>query len=124
MYKPPPKYKPPKLVTQKTLRLIAPPNISLPGGLYLEIALTYKVKQSKTVNFVPTIRLAQSILKRKFSSVDKPLRIQAPPKISPSKRAFEKYKPRGLFSEFYGKSFGRSSRPWQIKMKPVMTQSC
>ena len=22
--------------------------------------------------------------------------------ISPSKRAFEKYKPRGLFSEFYG----------------------
>ncbi|CAH3181964.1 unnamed protein product, partial [Porites evermanni] len=24
-----------------------------------------------------------------------------PPKISPSKRAFEKYKPRGLFSEFY-----------------------
>ena len=30
------------------------------------------------------------------------LRIQAPPKISLSKRAFEKYKPRGLFSEFYG----------------------
>ena len=28
--------------------------------------------------------------------------ILAPPKISPSKRAFEKYKPRGLFSEFYG----------------------
>ena len=25
-----------------------------------------------------------------------------PPHISPSKRAFEKYKPRGLFSEFYG----------------------
>ena len=40
--------------------------------------------------------------KRKFPSVDKPLQIQAPPKISPSKRAFEKYKPRGLFSEFYG----------------------
>ena len=43
-----------------------------------------------------TIRLAQSILRRKFPSVDKPLRISAPPKISPSKTAFEKYKPRGL----------------------------
>ena len=41
-------------------------------------------------------------MKRKFPSMDKPLRIQTPPKISPSKRAFEKYKPRGLFSEFYG----------------------
>ena len=30
------------------------------------------------------------------------LRRKAPPKISPSKRAFEKYKPRGLFTEFYG----------------------
>ena len=53
------------------------------------------------VNLLPTIMLAQSILKRKFPSVDKPLRIKAPPKVSPSKRAFEKYKPRGLFSEFY-----------------------
>ena len=26
----------------------------------------------------------------------------SPSKISPSKRAFEKYKARGLFSEFYG----------------------
>ena len=68
----------------------------------MEIALKYKVKQSKTVNFLPTIRLAQSILKRKIPSVHKPLRIKAPPKISPPKRAFEKYKPRGLFSEFYG----------------------
>ena len=54
------------------------------------------------VNLLQTIRLAQSILKRKFPSVDKPLRIQALPKISPSKRAFEKYNPRGLFLEFYG----------------------
>ena len=43
-----------------------------------------------------TIRLAQSILRRKFPSVDKPLRISAPPKISPSKTAFEKYNPRDL----------------------------
>ena len=55
------------------------------------------------VNLRPTIRLALSSLKRKFPSVDKPLRILAPPKISPSKRAFEKCKPRGLFSGFYGR---------------------
>ena len=30
------------------------------------------------------------------------LRTKAPPKISLSKRAFEKYKPEGLLSEFYG----------------------
>ena len=36
-----------------------------------------------------------------FPSVDKPPWIKAPPKISSSKRAFEKYKPLGLFSEFY-----------------------
>ena len=57
------------------------------------------------VNFLPSVRLAQSILKRKFPSVDNPLRIKAPPKISPSKRAFEKYKPWGLFPEFCGKLF-------------------
>ena len=39
-------YKPFQIVTQKTLRLIAPPNISPPGGLYMEFALEYKVKQS------------------------------------------------------------------------------
>ena len=58
------------------------------------------------VNFPPTIRLAQSILKPKFPSVHKPLQIKARPKIGPSKRAFEKYKPRGLFSEFYGTLLG------------------
>ena len=52
------------------------------------------------VNLLPTIRLAQSILKRKFPSVDKPLRIKDPPKISHSKRAFEKYKPRAYFWNF------------------------
>ena len=46
--------------------------------------------------------IVQSILRRKFPSVYKALRIKALPKISPSKRAFEKYKPWGLFSEFYG----------------------
>ena len=51
----------------------------------MEIALKYKVKQRKTVNFLLRIRLAQSILKRKFPSIQKPLQ-----KISPSKRDFEK----------------------------------
>ena len=43
----------------------------------MEIALKYKVKQlkAKKVNFLPTIRLAQSILRPKFPSVDKPFRI-------------------------------------------------
>ena len=49
------------------------------------------------VNFLPTVRLAQSISKHKFPCIDKPLQII----IRPSKRAFEKYKPQGLFSEFY-----------------------
>ena len=53
------------------------------------------------VNLLPTIRLAQLILKHKFPSVDKPLRIYSPPKIIPSKTGFEKYNPQGLFSEFY-----------------------
>ena len=38
-----------------------------------KIALKYKVKQRKMVNFLPDIRLAQLILKRKFPSVGKPL---------------------------------------------------
>ena len=53
------------------------------------------------VNFLPTIRLTQSILKRKF--VDKPL-----------KRAFEKYKPRGLFSEFYGILMNHFTKLWLL----------
>ena len=41
----PSKYKPPKRVTQKNPRYITPPNISPPGGLYLE---NYPQIQSKT----------------------------------------------------------------------------
>ena len=74
--------------------------MSPPGGLYLEFALEYKVKQSKNGKFPSHYKLAQSILKRKFPSVDKPLRIKAPPKISHSKRAFEKYKPGAYFWNF------------------------
>ena len=59
-------YKPPKIATQKTLRWIAPPN--------LEFALEYKVKQSKNGKFPFHYKLAQSILKRKFPSKNKPLK--------------------------------------------------
>ena len=45
--------------------------------------------------------LAQSILKRKFPTVHKPLRIYAP-----QKGPLEKKKPQVLFSEFYGISIG------------------
>ena len=44
-------YKPPKLVTQKTLCEIARPNISPPGACTWKIALKYKVKQSKNSKF-------------------------------------------------------------------------
>ena len=65
----------PQTGNAKNPPLNRPSKYKPPGGLYLEISLKYKVKQSKTVIFLPTIRLAQSILKRKFPSVDKPLRI-------------------------------------------------
>ena len=74
-------YKPPKPVTQKNPPLNCPskykPSPLPPGGCTRKIALKYKVKQSKKVNLLLTIKLAQSILKRKFPSVDKPLRILA-----------------------------------------------
>ena len=75
MYKPlqinaPP---PPNLVTPKNLRYIASPNISPLGACTWEIALKYKVKQSKNDKFTSNYKLAQSILKRKFPSVHKPL---------------------------------------------------
>ena len=65
--------------------------------MYLGFALEYKIKQSKIGKFPSHYKLAQSILKRKFPSVLKPLQNK-----TLKKRAFEKYKPRGLFSEFYG----------------------
>ena len=65
----------PQLVTQKNLPLNRPSKYERPApwGLYLQIALKYDVKQRKTVNFLPRIRLTQSTLKRKFPSVHKPL---------------------------------------------------
>ena len=44
-------YKPPKLVTQKNPPLNRPSKYKPFGGLYLEIALKYKVKQNKNGKF-------------------------------------------------------------------------
>ena len=49
--------------------------MSPPGGLCLEFALEYQVNQSKNGKFPSYYRLAQLILKHKFPSVHKPLRI-------------------------------------------------
>ena len=75
--------------------IVTPTNISTPGaGTY--IALKDKVKQSKNskINLLPTIRTAQSILKCKFRSIDKP-----PHKYAPQKGPLK-----NIFSEFYGTS--------------------
>ena len=62
-------YKPSKPVTQETLRLIAPPNISPPGACAWKIALKYKVKQSKNGTFMSN-HMASPI---DFETQDKPL---------------------------------------------------
>ena len=46
----------------------SPLRIQVPGGLYLEFALEYKIKQSKNGKFPSNCKLVQSILKRKFPS--------------------------------------------------------
>ena len=62
---------------------------------YINFTYHYKLAQdSETQISLPSINLADF-------ETQSSLRIWAPPKISSSKRAFEKYKPRGLFSEFY-----------------------
>ena len=68
-----------------------------PGGLHLE---NYNVKQSKNGKFTSNCKASPIDFETQISLCRK-----APPKISPSKRAFEKYKPGGLFSEFYGNFF-------------------
>ena len=65
----------------------------------MEIALKYKVKQSKNGKFPSNYKASPIDLKCKFPSI---FGGAAPPNISPSKRAFEKHKPQGLFSEFCG----------------------
>ena len=70
----PSKYKPPKPVTQKNFPLNPPSKYKPPGRLYLENSpqIQSKTKQKRQIYF--QIRLAQSILKRKFPSEYKPLK--------------------------------------------------
>ena len=71
MYKPL-QIKAPQTRNAKSPPLNHPSKYKPPGGLYFEIALKYKVK--KNGKFSWTIGLAQSILKRKFPSVNKLLK--------------------------------------------------
>ena len=52
-------YKPSKLVTQKNPPLNRPSKHKLPGGLYLEAALKYNVKQSKNGKFTSNYKASQ-----------------------------------------------------------------
>ena len=80
----------------------------------MEIALKYKVKQSKNSKFPSNYKANPIDFETQIS-----LRRKAPPNISPSKRVFEKYKPRGLFSEFNGitSEFKFRTNPW-LDLKP------
>ena len=53
-----------------------------PGACTGKLPSNTKQNKAKTLNFFPTIRQAQSILKRKFPSVGKPLKKEAPQKGS------------------------------------------
>ena len=47
-------------------------NVSPPGACTWKIILKYKLNKARMLDLLPTIRLAQLILKHKFSSIDKP----------------------------------------------------
>ena len=71
-------YKPLQIEASQTLNVKSPLQGVGAGGLVLgslEIAFKYKVKQRKMVNFLSSMRLVQSIWKREFPSLHKPLRI-------------------------------------------------
>ena len=71
---------------------------SLPLICYEFLAsCTFKIFDT---NFPPIISPAN--FETQFPSYNKPSEYKPLPKISPPKRSFEKYKPWGLFSEFYG----------------------
>ena len=80
-----------------------PPNISPLGACTWKIALKYEVKQRKKGKFTSNYKASPIDFETQIPPpppVVKPLRIYAPPKLSPSKRAFEKYKPRTYFWNF------------------------
>ena len=66
-------YKPLQIGNAKNPPLNRSSKYKPPGGLYLENVPQIRSKnKAKTVILLPTIRVAQSILKRKFPSVDNP----------------------------------------------------
>ena len=105
---------------------------------WLSFRKIYVLKASATNywhKFPSNCKLAQWILRHTFPSqyilsrfwnANFPFPIWALPKITPSKRAFEKYKSRGLFSEFYSifqkvKSFiGKPSTVWIKNKKAIV----
>ena len=85
----------PQTCSAKNPPLNCPSKYKPPGELYLEFALKYRIKQSKNGKFPSNYKASPINFEMQIS-----LRRYAPPQISPSKRAFEKYKPRGLFLDF------------------------
>ena len=80
--------------SRKTAKILAD---NRKGHHPIETLLKHKVKQRKNGKFTFNYKASPTDFETQIS-----LRRLAPPNISPSKRAFEKYKPWGLFSEFYG----------------------
>ena len=70
-------------------------------GNYCESPLLPIIPNFDDLVLLPCISVL-SLLLQPNASVKSTCAQPPPPKISPSKRVFEKYKPRGLFSEFYG----------------------
>ena len=64
--------------------------------------------------------VAQSTLKCKFPSVDKPLRIKAPPKISPSKRPMKNISPGPFFRNF---TVGLVRKEFQMRKGKIGNQA-
>ena len=83
------KYKTPQTGDANTSRWNAASNISPIGACTWKIALKYKVKQSQNGKFTSNYKASPIYFETQTSL------------ISPTKRVFEKFKPRGSFSEFY-----------------------
>ena len=71
----PSKYKPPQTRNTKNPPLNRPSKYKPPGGLYLEITLKYKVKQSKNGRFPSNYKASSIDFETQISLLDKPLRI-------------------------------------------------
>ena len=88
----------PQTCNAKNPPLNCPSKYKPPGGLSLEIALKYKVKQSKNGKFPSNY---------KASTIDFETH-HFPPQISPLKRDFEKCKPGAYFWNFTVLERGRT----------------